>query len=108
MRLVMPPSASVPLGLAFALLFQALLPFGAACAVSAGFFLGYLAYDMTHFHLHHGRPRTRLGRLLHEQHMRHHFQDDTRGFGVSAPYWDRVFGTAPTLRRARRDAPRPR
>ena len=26
--------------------------------------------------------------------MRHHFQDDTRGFGVSAPYWDYVFGTA--------------
>jgi dihydroceramide fatty acyl 2-hydroxylase len=27
--------------------------------------------------------------------MRHHFQDDERGFGVSAPYWDRVFGTEP-------------
>jgi sterol desaturase/sphingolipid hydroxylase (fatty acid hydroxylase superfamily) len=27
--------------------------------------------------------------------MRHHFQDDERGFGVSAPYWDRVFGTHP-------------
>ena len=25
--------------------------------------------------------------------MRHHFQDDERGFGVSAPYWDRVFRT---------------
>ena len=25
--------------------------------------------------------------------MRHHFQDDERGFGVSAPYWDHVFGT---------------
>ena len=23
--------------------------------------------------------------------MRHHFQDDTRGFGVSAPFWDYVF-----------------
>jgi sterol desaturase/sphingolipid hydroxylase (fatty acid hydroxylase superfamily) len=33
--------------------------------------------------------------------MRHHFQDDTRGFGVSAPWWDKVFGTAP---RPRRDA----
>ena len=27
--------------------------------------------------------------------MRHHFQDDERGFGISAPYWDTVFGTAP-------------
>jgi sterol desaturase/sphingolipid hydroxylase (fatty acid hydroxylase superfamily) len=25
--------------------------------------------------------------------MRHHFQDDETGFGISAPYWDRVFGT---------------
>ena len=25
--------------------------------------------------------------------MRHHFQDETRGFGVSAPFWDYVFGT---------------
>jgi sterol desaturase/sphingolipid hydroxylase (fatty acid hydroxylase superfamily) len=26
--------------------------------------------------------------------MRHHFQDDERGYGVSAPFWDYVFGTA--------------
>ena len=25
--------------------------------------------------------------------MRHHFQDDESGFGVSAPWWDMVFGT---------------
>jgi sterol desaturase/sphingolipid hydroxylase (fatty acid hydroxylase superfamily) len=39
-------------------------------------------------------------------HLRHHFQDDTRGFGISAPYWDRVFRTAPVSRReAERTAP---
>jgi sterol desaturase/sphingolipid hydroxylase (fatty acid hydroxylase superfamily) len=32
--------------------------------------------------------------MLRERHMRHHFQDDTRGFGISAPYWDEVFGTS--------------
>ena len=55
---------------------------------------GYLVYDMLHYHVHHHRPRTRLGKLMRELHMRHHFQDDTRGFGVSAPFWDRVFGTS--------------
>ena len=30
--------------------------------------------------------------------MRHHFQDHERGYGVSAPFWDRVFGTAPKAR----------
>jgi dihydroceramide fatty acyl 2-hydroxylase len=94
LRLVMPPSASVPLGLVFALAFQLLLPFGAACAVSAGFFAGYLAYDMTHYYVHHVTPRGPVGRKLRELHMRHHFQDDTAGFGVSAPWWDYVFGTA--------------
>jgi sterol desaturase/sphingolipid hydroxylase (fatty acid hydroxylase superfamily) len=40
-----------------------------------------------------------MGRILRERHMRHHFQDETRGFGISAPYWDRVFHTAPVSRR---------
>jgi sterol desaturase/sphingolipid hydroxylase (fatty acid hydroxylase superfamily) len=45
--------------------------------------------------VHHVKPKSWVGRKLRESHMRHHFQDDTRGFGVSAPWWDRVFGTAP-------------
>ena len=60
---------------------------------ACGFLAGYLLYDMTHYHLHHHKARTRLGKLLYELHMRHHFQDDTRGFGVSAPFWDYAFGT---------------
>ena len=100
MRLVMPPSVSVPLALAFYGLFV-LVVGTAAPALAAGFLGGYLAYDMTHYHVHHHRPRTRLGRVLREQHMRHHFQDDTTGFGVSAPYWDRVFRTAPRRVRPR-------
>jgi sterol desaturase/sphingolipid hydroxylase (fatty acid hydroxylase superfamily) len=32
---------------------------------------------------------------MRELHMRHHFQDHDRGYGVSAPFWDYVFGTAP-------------
>jgi dihydroceramide fatty acyl 2-hydroxylase len=95
MRLVMPPSASLPLAALFVLLFQYVFPFGAACGVSAGFFAGYLAYDMTHYFVHHKQPRTRVGHKLRELHMRHHFQDDSTGYGVSAPYWDHVFGTAP-------------
>ena len=95
MRLVMPPTASIPLGLVFVAFFHWLLPFGPACALLAGFFAGYLAYDMTHYYVHHRRPRGPIGRKLRELHMRHHFQDHERGYGVSAPWWDRVFGTAP-------------
>ncbi len=95
LRLVMPPSVSVPLALAFGLVFWLLLGSAAAPAFMAGFTAGYLAYDMLHYHVHHHRPRTRVGRKLRELHMRHHFQDHERGYGVSAPYWDHVFGTAP-------------
>jgi len=94
LRLVMPPAVSVPLAaLVFALLY---LAFGGdyAPGLGAGFFAGYLVYDMLHYYLHHFRPHGRLGRLLRERHMRHHFQDETCGFGISAPYWDEVFGTS--------------
>ena len=94
LRLVMPPAVSVPLG---AVVFGALyLAFGARYSpgLGAGFFTGYLVYDMMHYYLHHFRPHGRLGRMLRERHMRHHFQDETRGFGISAPYWDEVFGTS--------------
>jgi sterol desaturase/sphingolipid hydroxylase (fatty acid hydroxylase superfamily) len=98
MRLVMPPSASIPLALLFAGLFWLILGGQWVMPFLAGFLGGYLIYDMLHYHVHHHRPRTRLGRLLRELHMRHHFQDDERGFGISAPYWDRVFGTLPQKR----------
>jgi sterol desaturase/sphingolipid hydroxylase (fatty acid hydroxylase superfamily) len=98
MRLVMPPSASIPLAVAFCGLFWAVLGAAHALAFSAGFLAGYLVYDMLHYAVHHHQPRTAVGRRLRELHMRHHFQDDERGFGVSAPYWDRVFGTSPRKR----------
>jgi dihydroceramide fatty acyl 2-hydroxylase len=101
LRLVMPPSASVPLAVVFLALFWLVLGADAATAFGAGFLSGYLAYDMIHYHVHHHTPKTTVGRKLRELHMRHHFQDDERGFGVSAPYWDHVFRTQPQNRRAR-------
>lgn len=100
LRLVMPPAVSVPLGaVVFGVLY---LIFGERYApgLAVGFFTGYLVYDMTHYYLHHFTPRSRLGRMLRERHMRHHFQDDTRGFGISAPYWDEIFRTSPRAGRA--------
>ena len=95
LRLVMPPSASVPLALIFGGVFWLALGGHWVMPFFSGFLAGYLAYDMIHYHVHHHQPRTRVGRRLRELHMRHHFQDDERGFGVSAPYWDHVFGTPP-------------
>jgi sterol desaturase/sphingolipid hydroxylase (fatty acid hydroxylase superfamily) len=93
LRLVMPPSVSVPLSSLFLVAFWAVLGTPLWYGFGAGFIAGYLIYDMTHYHLHHHKPKTRMGRRLRELHMRHHFQDDTTGFGISAPYWDSAFGT---------------
>ncbi|WP_228430675.1 sterol desaturase family protein [Baekduia soli] len=95
LRLVMPPSVSVPLAAALLWAFWGIMGYDAALVFGGSFLAGYLAYDMLHYHVHHHTPRTAMGRRLRELHMRHHFQDDERGFGISAPYWDTIFGTAP-------------
>jgi len=98
LRLVMPPSVSVPLAALFFGLFVLVLGTPAAYAASVGFWAGYLGYDMLHYYVHHlpgGRkPRAWLPRKLHELHMRHHFKEVDKAYGVSAPFWDYVFGTA--------------
>jgi sterol desaturase/sphingolipid hydroxylase (fatty acid hydroxylase superfamily) len=93
-RLVMPPAVSVPLAALMLGIFVLVLGTPAAYLFTAAFLVGYLVYDMLHFYLHHHRPHGRLGKRLRELHMRHHFQDDTVGYGISAPWWDHVFGTA--------------
>jgi sterol desaturase/sphingolipid hydroxylase (fatty acid hydroxylase superfamily) len=97
MRLVMPPSVSIPLAALFLGAFW--LIFGeAAFPLFGGFILGYLAYDYTHYYVHHFVPKSDLGKKLREQHMRHHFQDHRFGYGVSSPLWDVVFQTLPRKR----------
>jgi dihydroceramide fatty acyl 2-hydroxylase len=94
MRLVMPPSLSVPLSALFLWVFYLVMGSPGFLVFGAGFLGGYLFYDMLHYHVHHHRPKTALGKTLRELHMRHHFQNHERGYGVSAPFWDRVFGTS--------------
>ena len=98
MRLVMPPSVSVPLAMIYVAVFYLVLGSPDFYSFTAGFLGGYLFYDMTHYYVHHRRPKTALGKRLRELHMRHHFQDPDKSFGISAPYWDKVFGTAPSER----------
>lgn len=105
LRLVMPVLLSGPIMLiAYAVV---RLLFGAPLGypVLMGFILGYLGYDMVHYYVHHGAPTTRVGLALRRSHMLHHFRDPSRGYGVSAPWWDEVFGTAHIRTgRAERDA----
>ena len=100
-RLVMPPLLSaIPAGLFWALV-RATLPASVVPGLFAGFACGYVYYDYVHFATHHVKPPRAawlapIATVMKEQrrrHMRHHFQDHDRGFGVSMPLWDHVFGT---------------
>jgi sterol desaturase/sphingolipid hydroxylase (fatty acid hydroxylase superfamily) len=99
-RLVMPPAVSVPMAFVFYGLFflAAGLILQAPQWVDplvAGFMLGYLAYDLTHYATHHFRMRWGPLKYLKRHHMRHHFKTPGQRFGVSSSFWDIVFGTLP-------------
>ncbi|HEY3637352.1 MAG TPA: sterol desaturase family protein [Rhizomicrobium sp.] len=93
LRLVMPPLMSIPIMTMAWIVLRAIFGPALCLPVLTGFIAGYLAYDMLHYHLHHAEPRTAMGRFLRFRHMHHHFRDHTVSFGVSAPWWDYVFGT---------------
>ena len=93
-RLVMPPLLSAPILLAAYAVIRLLFGGELVWPVLAGFMSGYVGYDCVHYWLHHGRPRSRIGRTMRRLHMRHHFHDPAQNFGVLAIWWDPVFGTA--------------
>jgi len=101
LRLVMPPAVSIPLAALFLAAFVLIFGTPAAYPLFAGLIAGYLVYDYMHYWVHHYVPRSKLGRRLREQHMRHHFQDHRYGYGVSSPVWDVAFRTLPRQRKKR-------
>jgi len=94
-RLVMPPAVSISLYFIFLGIFWVTLGPHYAWGFHSGFVVGYMFYDLTHYYLHHFRPRTEYGRRLKKNHMLHHFKEPSKRYGVSNMVWDRVFGTAP-------------
>jgi dihydroceramide fatty acyl 2-hydroxylase len=95
MRLVMPPSLSIPLSLPFIAMFYFSLGGFTAEAFTAfsGMVVGYLTYDMMHYALHHSKWDNQYFNSLKHNHMYHHFKEPDAGFGVSSILWDIVFRT---------------
>jgi 4-hydroxysphinganine ceramide fatty acyl 2-hydroxylase len=92
-RLVMPPSISIPLALLFFYLFYNLLGKVYIAPFFVGFLTGYLFYDMTHYAVHHFNMRNKFWLAIKNHHMRHHYLNSEKGFGVSSPVWDDIMGT---------------
>jgi sterol desaturase/sphingolipid hydroxylase (fatty acid hydroxylase superfamily) len=92
-RLVMPPMVSLSLFVLFLGIFTLLLGATYALPFHAGFTTGYMAYDLTHYYIHHYNPKSAHGLALKKHHMLHHFKTPSSRFGVSSRLWDRIFGT---------------
>ncbi|HEV2830490.1 MAG TPA: sterol desaturase family protein [Hanamia sp.] len=91
-RLVMPPSASIPLAILFYLLFSLFFQNKSyLLAFFAGFITGYLLYDMLHYAIHHHNFKSPLMKKLKVHHMLHHYADPAKGYGVSSVLWDIIF-----------------
>ena len=99
-RLVMPPAISAPLSMLFYGLFYAVVAIAIGQPlwldlIFSGFLLGYLAYDLVHYTLHHSKSKNGYLAMCRRQHMRHHVKCPNMRFGVSIPLWDYLFGTMP-------------
>jgi sterol desaturase/sphingolipid hydroxylase (fatty acid hydroxylase superfamily) len=93
LRVVMPPSHSLPITACFYAVFYLIMGGVIAAAFMAGFTMGYVIYDLLHYLIHHG---TRSGKFLgriRKHHLRHHFKNPENGFGVSSMMWDNIFNT---------------
>ncbi len=92
-RLVFPPLAGVVVAALIYLPLGLLLPATIATALMAGILLGYIVYDMSHYHAHHARPKGRWAKAIKIAHQAHHHKWPNRLYGVSSPLWDLVFRT---------------
>ena len=99
-RLVMPPIVSIPLAVVFIGAFHLFFTYVLAAPwwtfpITTGFVIGYLYYDLFHYASHHIKLKNKGLIFMRKWHMRHHGSTPDKRFGVSNPFWDKVFGTWP-------------
>lgn len=92
-RLVLPLSVSVPLAFGVYFAFHAIMPPVYLYPFFSAFVLGYIFYDTVHYALHHFNFKGEIWKKIKKHHMLHHYQDASKGFGVSSELWDRVLNS---------------
>lgn len=73
---------------------QFLFPASMLYMLFAGWILGSLLYDGMHlsFHFNWNIPSAYY-QSCKDAHMRHHFRDTSKEYGVTSPIWDHICGT---------------
>ena len=90
-RLVMVPTISLPLCVFFYTLFYFILGEVYVDGFFAGYVAAYLFYDITHYGLHHFNFKSKFWLDLKQHHMRHHYLEPDKGYGVSTTFWDLIY-----------------
>jgi sterol desaturase/sphingolipid hydroxylase (fatty acid hydroxylase superfamily) len=93
-HLFMPPLVSIVLAVVLYYVFGAVLG-DLVFAFFPGFVIGYLLYGTVHYCIHAFNPPFKFMKPLWRYHHIHHYAEHNKGFGVSSPFWDHVFGTVP-------------
>ena len=86
------------------LLFHVLFGFGLICASYAAGLIcshllaaaaaGYVAYDCMHYASHYGGPVPHvIMKHMKRLHQMHHYKNHAKGYGISTPLFDAMFGT---------------
>lgn len=81
-------------------LLASVLPTGFVLVLMGAVTMGYVAYGLSHFAIHHMRFKQAWLRRWAGAHQIHHFHPETN-FGVTTLFWDDVLGTR-YVRQARR------
>ncbi|PYR86413.1 MAG: hypothetical protein DMG18_02830 [Acidobacteria bacterium] len=64
-----------------------------AAGVITGIWTGFLYYEAVHYRVHFSLSESGFIARQRRRHFYHHFTNNKRGFGVTSPLWDHVFGT---------------
>lgn len=87
------PAVTIPIAILFYALFCLLMGSRYCAPFYAGFVLFYIFYDLTHYAIHHANFKNPIWLKIKQNHIRHHYLDSTKAYGVTTPFWDYVFGT---------------
>jgi len=93
MRLTFPPYFTIFLGVSVYKLFWAILPEQVALPLYSGLTISYMMYDVLHFLFHRCDLPYTWFRHLKTNHLKHHYKDQSKNFGVTSPLFDYIFGT---------------
>lgn len=84
---------SLPGAFVFYGICRLIFPVNLVDAASASLVFYYLVYEFAHVSAHKINSKNPLLLKIKKHHLKHHFQDDQKGFGFTSGVWDALFGT---------------